>query len=143
MHRHHLKMSATQNLIYSTIQVAHNLGAVAVVGGSLGGMMLKNPAVRKKLAWLVLGGWGTQALSGATFGAATYYFSHHLPDIGDIAEAALILKMICAAIGFILLVAYLFRGANWAERSRNSVWIASSTFAITALGAAAFLRWFS
>jgi len=136
-------MSATQNLIYATIQVAHNLGAVAVVGGSLSGVILKNPGVRKNLAWLALAGWGTQALSGATFGAATYYFSHKFPDIGDIATAALMLKMACVATGIVLLAAYLFWGANWPEGKRNGAWLASTVLAFTALSAAAVLRWFS
>lgn len=136
-------MSTTQNLIYATIQAAHNLGAVAVVGGSLSGVILKNPGVRKNLAWLALAGWGTQALSGATFGAVTYYFSHKFPDIGDIATTALILKMACVAVGFVLLAAYLFWGANWPDGKRNSVWFASAALGITALSAAAVLRWFS
>lgn len=136
-------MSDTQNLIYATIQVAHNLGAVAVVGGSLCGVIFKHPGVRKRLAWLTLAGWGTQALSGATFGAVTYYFSHHLPDIGDIATGALLFKMICVTAGLVLLAAYLFWGANWPEERRKGAWIASSTLALSALCAAAFLRWFS
>ena len=136
-------MSGTQNLIYSAIQVAHNLGAVAVVSGSLSGVFIKHPVTRKKLAWLALAGWGTQAASGATFGAVTYLFSHHLPDIGNIATGALMLKMMCVAAGFILLAAYLRWGATWSEEKTNGIWIASSTLAISALSAAAVLRWFS
>lgn len=136
-------MSAAQNLVYSAIQVAHNFGAVAVVGGSFIGALLKNPGARKNLAWLVLAGWSVQAISGATFGAATYYFAGKFPDIGDIATAALMLKMTCAAVGFILLSAYLYWGARWSEKRCDWVWVASSALAITALSAAAVLRWFS
>lgn len=136
-------MSTTQNLLYTTIQAAHNFGAVAVVSGALGGAILKDPAARKNLAWLALAGWGTQALSGATFGAVTYYFSHKFPDIGDIATTALYVKMACAAAGFTLLAAYLLWGANWPEGRKNLVWVGSAVLAFTALGAAAVLRWFS
>jgi len=136
-------MSAAQNLIYATVQVAHNLGAVAVVGGSLGGTLLKNPETRKNLAWLALAGWAAQALSGATFGAVSHYFYGKFPDIGEIATVALLLKMTCAAAGFILLAVYLTRSANWPDRKRNGAWHASAALAVTALSAAAFLRWFS
>jgi hypothetical protein len=136
-------MSDSQNLLYTAVQAVHNFGAVAVVSGALGGMILKDAAARKNLAWLALAGWGTQAVSGASFGAVTYYFSHKFPDIGDIATTALFLKMACVAAGFALLAAYLFSGANWPEGRRDVVWLASSVLAFTALSAAAVLRWFS
>lgn len=136
-------MSTTQNLIYATVQVAHNLGAVAVAGGTLSGLVLKTTPTRKSLAWFALAGWGTQALSGAAFGAVSYYYYHKFPDIGDIATAALLLKMGCVAAGFSLLAAYLFWGANWPEGRKDGVWLASAALAFTALSAAAFLRWFS
>jgi hypothetical protein len=136
-------MSNFQNLLYATIQTAHNFGAVAVVGGALGGVLLKNLSARKNLAWLALAGWGAQALSGATFGAVTYHYSHKFPDIGDIAMTALYIKMACAACGFALLAAYLLWGANWPEARRNGAWHASLTLGVTALSAAAVLRWYS
>lgn len=136
-------MSVAQNLGYATIQMVHNFGAMATVGGSLSGMLLKHAASRRKLAWLVLGGWGTQALSGAAFGAASYYFYHRLPDISGIAVDALMVKMACVATGLALLGAYLVWGESWAEKNRNNVWYVSTCLAIIALSAAAVLRWFS
>ncbi len=136
-------MSATQNLIYATVQVAHNLGAVAVVGGSLAGMSNAFAGARNKLARIALAGWGIQALSGATFGAVSYYYYHKFPDIGEIATAALVLKMGCAAAGFALLAAYLGWGAKWPEGSARGTLTASLALGITALSAAAVLRWFS
>ena len=44
-------MSDPQNLLYATIQAAHNFGAVAVAGGALGGLALKQAALRRRLAW--------------------------------------------------------------------------------------------
>jgi len=136
-------MSATQNLAYAIVQVAHNLGAVAVVGGSFAAMKFRGVDIRKKLAWIALTGWGTQAASGAAFGAVSYYYYHQFPDISGVAVAALVIKMVCVAIGFLLLATYLFRGINWPVAKTNLVWIASATLAVTALSAAAFLRWFS
>ena len=136
-------MSATQNLSYAVIQVVHNFGAVAVVGGSLIAWRVREKAAQRKLGYLALAGWLTQAASGATFGMVTYYYHHQLPDISGIATYALGVKMICATLGILTLAAYLWRGERWTEQARNQVWLSSSVLAITALSAAAFLRWFS
>lgn len=142
-------MSDAQNLAYSAIQVVHNFGAVSTVGGSIAAM-LTPPDARRKLAWLVLGGWTTQAVSGPAFGMASYYFYGRFPDIAGIAITALTIKIACVAIGFLLVAAwlcpcerYLPSCANCMERYRNLVWPASTLLAATALTAAAFLRWFA
>lgn len=136
-------MSTTQNLIYSAVQAAHNFGAVAVVGGALGGVVVKHPGPRKILAQIALAGWAVQALSGGTFGAVSYYYYGKFPDIGNTAWTALFIKMACVATGFTLLAAYLAWGADWAESKRNGAWHASLALGVTALSAAAVLRWFS
>jgi hypothetical protein len=136
-------MSATQNLTYSVIQVVHNFGAVATVGGSLAALRFRGVDTRTKLARLALGGWGTQAASGAAFGGVSYYFYHRFPDISGIAIDALVIKMGCAAIGFLLLATYLFQSEKWTMARINGVWFASSLLAVVALSSAAFLRWFS
>lgn len=142
-------MSMVQNLAYSTIQVVHNFGAVATVGGSVAAM-LAPPEVRKKLAWLVLGGWTTQAVSGPAFGMTSHYFYGKFPDIAGIAITALTIKVICVALGFLLVAAWLCpcaerlpSCAHCMERFRKLVWPASTLLAATALSAAAFLRWFA
>ena len=136
-------MSATQNLSYAVIQVVHNFGAVAVVGGSLVALRLREKAARRKLAYLALTGWLTQAASGATFGMVSYYYYGKFPDISGIAAYALGIKMLCATLGILMLASYLWRGEGWSERGGHRVWLASSALGITALSAAAFLRWFS
>ncbi len=136
-------MSTAQNLAYSVVQVAHNFGAVAAVGGSLAALRIKDAVPHRRLAWLALAGWGTQAVSGIAFGATSYYFYGRLPDIAGVAVVALVIKMVCVAIGFVLLAAYLYWGARWKERGRTGVWHASFTLAVVALTSAAFLRWFS
>ncbi|VVC84838.1 hypothetical protein [Sideroxydans sp. CL21] len=136
-------MSAAQNLSYSVIQVVHNFGAVAAVGGSVIATRLRDNVTRRRLANLVLIGWVTQAVSGATFGMVTYHFYHQFPDISGIAVDALAIKMVCATLGILLLAAYLWQGHRWTEQGKNKAWISSSVLAITAISGAAFLRWFS
>jgi hypothetical protein len=136
-------MSFAQNLSYSAIQVVHNFGAVATVGGSLVALRLHDKATRRKLAYLVLGGWMTQAISGATFGLVSYWYYGHFPDISGIAIYALGLKMVCASLGIVLSAIYLWRCMGWSQIARGRAWLASSMLAVTAISAAAFLRWFS
>ena len=136
-------MNNAQNLAYAVVQVLHNFGAVATVGGSLAATRIEDAGARKKLAWFVLAGWGIQAISGAAFGLVSYLYYHKFPDIAGIAVAALVIKILCAAIGFMLMAAYVLRGANWPEKKRDWVWSSSAILAVIALGAAAFLRWFS
>lgn len=136
-------MSATQNLAYSVVQAAHNFGAVAAVGGTLAAIKFRGTDVRKKLAQLALAGLATQAASGAAFGAVSYFFYHRFPDIAGIATLALAIKICCVVIGFLWLTAYLFQGCNWTIAKTNVMWISLSWLTVTALTAAAFLRWFS
>jgi len=142
-------MSTAQNLAYSAIQVVHNFGAVATVGGSVAAMLVL-PEARRKIARLVFAGWTTQAVSGPSFGMASYYFYGKFPDIAGIAIAALTIKIVCVALGFLLIAAYLCPCTNrlsscahCMERFRELVWPASALLAATALTAAAFLRWFA
>lgn len=135
-------MSAAQNLAYSAVQVLHNFGAVAAVGGSFAAMVAP-PEARRRFAWLAFAGWTTQAVSGPAFGLVSYYFYHRFPDIAGIAVAALMIKILCVALGFLIVAAYHFPCASCRKRLENLVWPASTALAATALTAAAFLRWFS
>ncbi|BCK86963.1 hypothetical protein MIZ01_0733 [Sideroxyarcus emersonii] len=136
-------MSTAQNLSYSAIQVVHNFGAVATVAGSLIARRVRDNVARRKLAQLVLVGWLTQAVSGATFGMVSYYYYHQFPDISGIAIVALLIKMACATLGIALLIIYLWQSTRWSERGKEKAWASSSALAITAISAAAFLRWFA
>jgi hypothetical protein len=142
-------MSVAQNLAYSAIQVVHNFGAVATVSGSIAAI-LAAPEARRRFAWLAFAGWTTQAISGPSFGMASYYFYGKFPDIAGIAITALTIKIVCVALGFTLVAAYLCPCERYLpscayclERFRRLVWPASTTLAVTALTAAAFLRWFA
>jgi len=135
-----------QNLGYALTQVVHNLGAVSVTGGAAAARCLKladSPAAQRPLAKLVLGGWVAQGVSGASFGAISYAGYGRFPDIHGIAIGALVLKMACAAAGFSMAVLYVAREANWPVAGRQRAWTTQLALALTALVAAAFLRWFS
>ena len=134
-----------QNLAYALVQLVHNFGAVAVVGGAFAARWLARdaPAMQRRLAWLVLGGWLAQAASGAGFGAISYHFYGQFPDIHAIAHTALLIKLACAASGVLLAAAYLRRAADWPPTRRAAIWKTLIALAATALSAAAFLRWFA
>ena len=136
-------MSVAQNLGYSAIQVVHNFGAVATVGGSIIATQLKDELTRRRLAHLVLFGWVTQAASGAAFGLVTFYFYQHLPDISGVAVEALGIKMLCASMGILLLTAYVWKSERWSDLNKNKAWFTSTLLSIVAISSAAFLRWFS
>ena len=131
----------SQNLAYAITQIAHNFGAVTVVGGAVVALVWREAAVQRKLAWMVLAGWLVQAVSGATFGAISYYFYAKFPDIHSIALAALKVKVACAALRFFL--------AAWQLKAKPSevvgryVWLALCGMGVLALSSAAILRWFS
>jgi hypothetical protein len=130
-----------QNLAYALTQVAHNFGAVAGVGGAAYALTGDGPAAQRKLAWLVLSGWIVQVLSGATFGAISYYYYASFPDLFGIAVGALVVKVACAVLGICL--------AGWQLLappqlpSRRYIWAALCVLGALALMCAAFLRWFS
>jgi hypothetical protein len=136
-------MSAIQNVAYSVVQVAHNFGSVAVVGGAFAAIKFRGVDTRKWLAWIVLAGLLTQTASGAAFGIVSYFFYHHFPGIAGIAVVALGIKIFCVIIGFLLMVAYIFRSKNWTVATMNLIWFVLAALAVTSLSAAAILRWFS
>lgn len=132
-----------QSLSYAAIQIVHNFGAVAVVGSAFLALWPGLVGMRKPLAWIMLAGWVAQAASGGAFGGVSWLYYGRFPDIHGIAVAALLIKMACAAAGFMLAAAYIYSGSGWSERAQQASWRALASLAATALTAAAFLRWFS
>jgi hypothetical protein len=141
-----------QNFIYALIQVIHNFGAATVVGTAASalwllrgdtGLVRGDAAVQHRLAFLAATAWAVQAASGASFGATTYLFEGHLPDIHGIAVDALLVKIFCAIAGFILAVAYVRSDSGWAKDRQILAWRVLLAIGVVALGSAAFLRWFS
>ena len=134
-----------QNFIYALIQVIHNLGAATAVGAAASALWLVrgNTAVQHRLALFAAAAWAVQAASGASFGATTYLFEGHLPDIHGIAVDALLVKIICAVAGFVLAFTYARSHSGWTRDKQLLVWRILFATGIVALCSAAFLRWFS
>ncbi len=130
-----------QDLGYAATQIVHNFGAVAVVGGSFCALASRDEKVTRTLAWIVLFGWAIQAVSGATFGAISFYNYGRFPDISRIATVALAIKMTCAALGFSVAAWLLFLRPSSAIQQRG--WVAMCGLGALALSSAAVLRWFS
>lgn len=131
-----------QNLAYALIQVVHNFGAAAVVGFAVSGLWLRARPAARRLALLMAVAWAVQAATGAAFGATSYYFYGHFPDIHGIAVDALFIKVGCAVAGFFLAAITYIRWESL-NRYAMSIWVILCLLAATALGSAAFLRWFS
>ena len=134
-----------ENISYALTQVVHNFGALAVVGGALVGLKANSDQLKLKhtMAWVVFIGWAAQGSSGLLFGGISLLFYGETPDLHSTAMYALILKGICAASGVILALSYIRSQKNWSEKGRQGVWRFLTGLGITALSAAAFLRWFS
>lgn len=133
-----------ENLAYALIQVVHNFGAAAVLGGAALALW---PTFRREygrtFAWLVFLAWGTQIASGIAFGLTSFYYYGETPDLSNIAMAALAIKVAAASSGFLLAGSYLVRGREWPPLSVKHTFQGLAALAAIALTAAAFLRWFS
>lgn len=134
-----------ENLAYALTQVLHNFGAVMVTGGAAFALWARElPSAREsRLARAVALGWAVQIVSGAGFGAVSYYSYARLPEIHGVAIIALGTKIACAAAGLALSLLVVARQARWTEGRRRLSWGRLTGLAVTALAAAAFLRWFS
>jgi len=130
-----------QNLAYAITQIVHNFGAMTVVGGAVFALAWHATEVQRRLSRLVLAGWLVQAVSGATFGAISYYYYAKFPDLFGIAVVALVVKIVCAALGISLTAWQLL--ADSSESLRRYSWIALCCLGVLALSSAAVLRWFS
>ncbi|MBI5040446.1 MAG: hypothetical protein HZB57_04395 [Gammaproteobacteria bacterium] len=134
-----------QNLAYALTQVVHNFGAVAVVGGIVFARwpQAATPVARRRFAWVVLVSWLLQGVSGAGFGAISFAYYGQFPDIHGIALVALFLKMACAVGGLVMSAVFLRYQRAGSEQRQYAIWTGLMFLAVTALTAAAFLRWFS
>ncbi|NWG39858.1 MAG: hypothetical protein HXY27_07825 [Hydrogenophilaceae bacterium] len=134
----------TENLAYALVQVAHNLGAVAVAGGALFALWPAHDVQNaRQFAWLIFLGWGLQIASGALFGVTSLYYYGETPDLSAVALAALAVKVLAAVSGFLLGAYYLRWGKHCSRLCTQRIFKALASLGVIALTAAAFLRWFS
>jgi len=134
----------SENLAYALTQVVHNFGAAAVLGGAVFALWPDSRLQEgRKFAWLILGAWAAQIVSGALFGVTSLYYYGETPDLSATATAALAIKVAAALAGLSLAAVYLRRGNEWDHVSAKRAFRGLAALATLALTAAAFLRWFS
>jgi hypothetical protein len=131
-------------LVYASVQAAHNLGAVAVVASPALALGLRGHGggggLERRLAWTLLAAWALQAASGAGFAAASYGLKGQLPEVTGVAWVALVVKLTATVAGTGV--------ATWLLRKRRptgappAVWMGGLGLALVALLAAAPLRWY-
>lgn len=134
----------SENLAYALVQVAHNFGAVAVVGGALFSLWpVHRMQYARRFAWLILFGWSVQIASGVLFGLTSLHFYGETPDLSAVAMTALVIKVAAAIAGF-LLGAWYLRGSGFcSSECTQGIFRVLAALGLIALTAAAFLRWFS
>lgn len=132
-----------ENALYAGVQILHNFGAVAIAGVPIAALYFDQAraSALRVMAWLVLAAWLLQAASGAGFGVVSYFMEGELPEIHHLARVALIVKVICATAAIAILSIFFAKGA--APSPSRAAWRALGALGLTALTAAALLRWFS
>ena len=133
-----------ENLAYALIQVVHNFGAAAVLGGAVFALW---PAPRleygRAFAWLILVAWSAQFASGGLFGVTSLHYYGETPDLSSVAMIALVVKVAAAVTGVLLASLFLLRGREWDSANMKRTFQGLAALGAVALTAAAFLRWFS
>jgi hypothetical protein len=134
----------SENLAYALIQVVHNFGAAAVLGGAVFALWPTSRLEYGRIfAWLILVAWGAQIASGGLFGVTSLHYYGETPDLSRIAMTALAVKVAAAVTGFVLAAIYLLHGRTWTRAGVRHTFQSLAALAAIALTAAAFLRWFS
>jgi len=130
------------DLPYALIQVVHNLGAAGVVAPPVGALWLsRGGAPRRRLAWLSTVAWALQALTGGGFAVVSWFGKGALPEVMGVALWALAIKVACTALG-LSLGAVLLRRRSIGVAAQRWLWGTSLAAGLSALFAAAFLRWY-
>jgi hypothetical protein len=132
-----------ENAIYAGVQIAHNFGAAAVAGLPVAELWFgaAQPAFLRPMVLLTFLAWLIQGATGVGFGAVSYFMEGELPEIHHAALAALIVKIFCAVTALALLSIHFLRRGRRAPGL--AIWRSLCGLGLTALTAAAVLRWFS
>jgi len=130
------------NTLYAGVPVAHNFGAAAAVGLPLAALSFgATGAALRTTSLLVLAAWLGQFASGASFGLVSYFVVGELPQLGGVALTAFLVKIFCAVLSVILLVAKL--SSLGRAVSDKAALVSLTGLGSAALFSAAILRWFS
>jgi hypothetical protein len=132
-----------ENLIYTWIQIAHNFGAVAVVGSPAMGWWLERKNIAaNRLALVALLGFFVQGATGIGFAITSYSLKGAVPEVAGIALAALLVKVSATVIGFLAAAILWKKSPQWLVRRKILIWQIMLVFSIAALMGAAVLRWY-
>jgi hypothetical protein len=132
------------DLVYALIQIAHNLGAVALIGLPVAAWVREGYTLVPSRALLLSAAvaWGVQALSGAGFAVASLKLKGALPEVEGVALAALVVKIAATVVGFALAALALWRSPRWSSKGRRRGYAALVVCALVPMAAAAILRWY-
>ena len=129
------------SLIYSLIQIIHNLNAALLLGIPLSGLYYEFQVMGSvRDLRLLTGLWALQGITGGAFGAASFWLYGALPDLQTIAFGALGVKVVCVIAGLSLCTGLLMQPRLAQYRP---AWIGLAVLGGTTLSAAAVLRWYS
>jgi hypothetical protein len=133
-----------ETFIYTLVQLVHNFGAAAVAGSPIAALWSgrENKTALRKLAWLMALGWVAQGASGIGFAVTSYTMEGALPKVEGVALTALALKVGCTLVGVVLAGFYLMTGSRWSTVNQLRMWKFMVITTLTALSAAAALRWY-
>lgn len=134
-----------ETFLYTLVQLVHNFGAAAVAGTPVAALWFghENKLALQKLSRLMALGWLVQGASGIGFALTSYTMDGALRHVEGVALTALALKIGCTFVGTILAGTYLIRGSRWSAVNQLRTWKFMVMMTLTALAAAAVLRWYS
>lgn len=131
--------------MYAAVQVVHNCGAAMVVGGPATAWCLARDGTStpRRAVWITGLGWVGQVASGAAFGLTSLSYHGELPEIAGVARLALSVKIACAVVAFGLAVRCGVVSLRRQTDVPRSLWSILFVLGLTAMVAAAFLRWYA
>jgi len=102
----------------------------------------EQPAIQRRLAWLIVFGAIAQVGSGLGFGLTSYLLKGHLPEVEGVAYVALLVKVFCVVASPTIMLRYVLAARTTPTWRQNFAWLAATLLGSTAFTAAAFLRWY-
>ncbi len=128
----------TEHLVFSLIQITHNLGSAFALGAPFFWLLYEPAAVKTRSILLLLAlVWALQGISGGLFIIVALYLGA-VPEYTTIGIAAIILKAAIVAVSVILCIWLLYRRQETVSRA---VWIFLTALAAIATITAGILRW--
>ena len=129
----------TEQLVFSLIQITHNLGGALAVGAPLFWLFYKpNDSKLQGTLWLMAALFTLQGITGGLFFLASIKIYGAWPEFTTIALYAIYFKIALVVVGLHLSVLLLLK--NNGTISKN-FWILFSTLSVAAITTAGILRW--